>query len=178
MPKLADTRTVPDLDAAKFLFADYARTDLEIAKRRAASDVRIARLKAEYEADVANLQEARAEQLRYLTAYILANRDKFEDPRSVKTDFGKFGLRDVSNLEVTDEAAVLAWAKNHGIDDVTKTTTALVKPAITKRLKCGDRIPGARIVRGEEVFATVDSALLDTIHPSQDAAIPQRAKSA
>ena len=161
--KLADTRTVPDLDAAKTLFAEFARLELEIAKRKAAADVRIGRLIADHDADVANLKEARADLLSDLAAYILAHRDQFEDPRSVKTDFGKFGLREVSNLDVFDEAAVFAWAKNHAIDDVVKTTTSLIKPALTKRLKCGDSIPGAKIVRGEMVFADVDRALLDTI---------------
>ena len=181
MPKLADTRTVQDLAAAKILFAEIARLELEIAKRSAANEVRIARLKADHDADIAPLVENRSDLLSDLTTFILAHRDQFKDPRSVKTDFGKFGLRDVSNLDVFDEAAVMAWAKNHAIDDVVKTTTSLVKPAITKRLKCGDLIPGAKIIRGEEVFATVDRALLDTVtlvDPPSGAASAERAKSA
>lgn len=169
MPVTADTRSIPHMDAAKSAFARFARLELDVAKADAATEVAIASIKTAHDADVTPLVRERNALACAISTYILTHRDQFQDPRSIKTDLGKFGLRDVSNLDVFDEAAVLAWAKNHAVSDVVKTTTALVKPAITKRIKSGDIIPGARISKGEEVFLTADRSLLDTIEPTASA---------
>lgn len=158
--KLADTREMT-LDDAKAIFSDIARHDLEIEKRNAALEVRIAKLKAEHEAGLATTVMARDALAHRLTTYIMSHQDLFTRPRAVSTDFGRFGLRKLSNVAIASRKQLVDFALKHGHADLVKTTHTPQKGAIRRRLKAGEAIPGAELIEGQEAFYAVDKALVD-----------------
>jgi hypothetical protein len=155
---LADTRTTT-LDDAKTIFANLAQAEISLAKLDAQYELKIAKLKAEHDANATTLRLVRDAHAHRLTTFILANPDKFVKPRAVATDFGRFGRRTVSNVEILDPAEVVTWAVLTQSLDTIKTTQSPIKPAIAKRLRAGETIPGCRMVDGEEAFYAVDKAL-------------------
>jgi phage host-nuclease inhibitor protein Gam len=168
--KLADTRTMT-LDDARATFADLARAEIELAKLDAATEARIAQVKANHEERAAVFRLARDAHAYRLTQFILANPEQFRKPRAICTDFGRFGRRTVANVEVFDWEALQDWALENGHMDTVRTTRAPVKPAIAKRIKSGQDVPGCKVVEGEEAFYAVDKALA-TAEPAQQ---PQEA---
>ena len=159
--KLADTRTLRTDDDARQQFAAVARAEIEIEKVRAAEEARIAAVKAEAAAQLAPLAAERDRLAAPLTAYICVHADRFVRPRAVKTDFGRFGLRTVSNVEIGNRDLVEQWALSHGYDDCVIITRRLSVPALRKRLNQGDSVPTTEIVTGDEAFYSVDRELID-----------------
>lgn len=163
--KLADTREMTLQDAVA-VFADLAQAEIRLAKLTVATEDRIARLKAEYDANSEALRLARDAHARRLEQFIMGHPEQFQNPRAVVTDYGKFGRRNVANVEVADPQAVIDWALETGSLDTIKVTRAPVKPAIGKRLRAGEEVPGCRLVEGEEAFYQVDRQLMDAAaHP-------------
>lgn len=163
--RLADTREMSLTDAVA-VFADLAQAEIRLAKLTIATEERIAKLKAEYDANSATVRLARDAFALRLQGYIMAHPEQFQKPRSVTTDYGKFGRRDVANVEVADEKALIAWALETGALDTIKVTRTPAKPAIAKRLRAQEEIPGCKLVEGEEAFYKVDRELLEAAaHP-------------
>lgn len=160
--KLADTRTMT-LAGAKAALEQIAHARCRTARKQARYEAAIARIKSEYETSVAADREEIGRLENQLRSYILANPDQFQDPRSIVTDFGKFGLRTVHNVEVDDIGTLVQWARDNGHLDVIRITQAPVLPALAKRLRTGQDIPGCRLNEGEEAFYAVDRALLDQV---------------
>lgn len=163
--KLADTRTMT-IDDARNVFADIARLEIDIAKRRAMAEKRIADLKAQFDAEISPQAAVRDGLAQRLTQFILANPALFKKPRSVQTDFGRFGRLTVSNIEIDDSDTMVAWALEQGYDDIVKTVRSPVRPAIAARIRAGETIPGARLVEVEEAFYAVDHVLYDVDSPA------------
>ena len=100
--------------------------------------------------------------VRQLSDYIKAHPEQFAMTRAKKTPFGSYGLRKVSDLEITDEAALLKSLMAHDLKDGYEVTTKIVKKAVERMVRSGDtRIAGAVIRKGERVGYTVKKELLD-----------------
>lgn len=158
--RLADTRALT-LDDAKSAFADLAQATLRREKRAAAIEVRIAALKARLADDNAPDDAAIAAAEARLTAYILANPGQFRRPRQVRTEFGRFGLRDATRVDVRDEPALIAALLDAGHDDCLVTRRALVRDALRKHLEAGETLPGCTLATGDVATYTVDKALIE-----------------
>jgi len=158
--RLADTRTMT-LDDAKAAFADLAQAQLRVERRAAAAEVKIATIKARLVDDNAvdgAIVKVAAERL---TAFILANRPLFEQPRQVKTEYGRFGLRDATRLEVQCEDVLIEALLDRGYDDCLVTRRTLVKDRIRTRIEAGEDLPGVRVLTGDVATYTVDKALVE-----------------
>jgi len=149
------------MDDARATFAALAQAEITIAKHQAQAEAKIAAVKTAHEAAVAGLVAERDALAGDLSQFILANPDAFVRPRAVKTDFGRFGRRDVSNVEILDVEKLIAWAAMQGVDNAVKVTRTPVKATIGAMLRDGVQVPGAALREGEEAFYSVDRALLD-----------------
>lgn len=160
--RLSDNRamramTVQEADA---LFQEIALLTVKIEKTKAQYEKRIAELKAaagrETETPEAELREKAA----FLTAYINAHPERFIKPRQHQTDYGKYGVRTVSNLEIVDEEAVKLAVKAQGIPALL-VIERLDKKALEKAIGDGLSIPGCEMRRGEVASYTVAKALME-----------------
>jgi phage host-nuclease inhibitor protein Gam len=159
--KLADTRLMT-LEGAKQCLEQIAHAECRIASKRARYEKTIAAAKSRCEAETADDTRHIQDREQLLTAFILGHAELFTKPRAVKTEFGSFGLRTVSNVEVYDEEALLQLAADNGYGDVVETVRRLRKDAVRKRLEAGEDLPGARVSRGEEAFYKIDKSLLES----------------
>ena len=160
--RLSDNRamramTVQEADA---LFQEIALLTVRIEKTKANYEKKIAELKAaagrETEAPEAELREKVA----VLSAYINANPERFVKPRQHQTDYGKYGFRSATKLEITDEEAVKLTVKALGIPALT-VIEKLDKKALEKAISDGQTVDGCELRRGEIASYTVAKALLE-----------------
>ncbi len=97
-----------------------------------------------------------------LEDYINARPERFQKPRMRRTEFGQYGLRSVTSLDIADEAAALASVKAQGIPALV-VTERLDKKAIEKAISDGLTISGAEMRSGEIVKYVVKKELLDRV---------------
>lgn len=160
--RLADLRTqIATMDEAKAVHAEIAQTRISLAAADAKFEARLAKLKAEHLAAVKPDREFAMESERDLAAYIDGNREKFEAPRKVTTEWGTFGLQKVTSLSVDDERAMLAYLSRRKMDDCFKLSLRPVATAIRERIEAGETIPGCAIKTGDTAVCTVSKSLLD-----------------
>lgn len=167
---LADTRILT-LDDAKATLEALAHAECRILAAQAAAEKRIAKVKSDcqdatvIDRALIGILEAR------LTAFIMGNRALFEKSRSIKTDFGSFGLRAANNkLSVADEQAAIKYAEQNGLFDLVQKTKSLVTEAVKKRLKDGETIPGCSLPTGEQAFYKIAKAILEGAAPDETVA--------
>jgi phage host-nuclease inhibitor protein Gam len=148
------------MDDAKANMQAIALATVRVKVHQAKAEKRLAEIKAatlekvtEDLALIDTLKEA-------LGAYIGAHKDEFQKPRTVKTEFGEFGLRTVTELLMKDKEAVLQALMEAGYQDCVETVHSPVKDAIRKRLEAGEVIPGAVINSGDTVVCRVNSDLV------------------
>lgn len=156
---MTDTRkqTIEDADR---LLGEIADLEIQVVKTTAKFEQRINDLKKECEERVqplAGLIELKASEL---AAFIGHNQGLFKKPRARVTAFGKYGMRLVSNTEITDEQAVIDFAKESGYP-LYRVTEKVDRAAVKTALDGGVDVPGAKIRQGEESFYKVDKKLLD-----------------
>jgi Bacteriophage Mu Gam like protein len=74
--------------------------------------------------------------------------------KSIKLTTGAIGFRTVpGGPRVIDEAAVLAWAKEHGIPGVIKVTESVSRTAVKEYVQAtGDQPDGVEVVPSRESF--------------------------
>jgi phage host-nuclease inhibitor protein Gam len=157
---LTDSRTVARLNPDA-LMEEIADREIAIAKANARYEAKVKAVKDEYEAAVAADRAALETAKTQLGAWIEANRDEFKRPRARTNAYGKYGLRTVSNLRITDGEALENELCKREYSDCIKLEFILVKPAIKKRLQEGEALPGAELEQGERAFCEVAKALLD-----------------
>jgi len=147
---------------ADLVFQQLAEVTIAATAAAAEYDQRIADIKAE-------AAKARAEFLKIINPlekqlqdYISAHPERFIKPRMRQTEFGKYGLRTVTNLQITDEVAAVMSVKAQGIPAIV-VTEKLDKKALEKAISDGVTITGAEIRSGEVVKYDVKKELLDRI---------------
>jgi hypothetical protein len=159
--RLADNRTtIADLESAKLAMREIALITKACAVTKARAEKRIAEIKTQAESQIEGRLLAMEQLIKDLSAYITANPPLFQKPRTVKTDFGEFGLRTVTDLLVPNEAPLIEWVMERGYLDCFETVHKLIKPAITKRLKAKEVIPGAQLREGDTVVCKVSAQLI------------------
>lgn len=149
------------LDQAEELMQRIFYCRLAILRREAAAEAQIAEIREQVRLDTAqataalHLHEAR------LSALILAHADEFERPRNRTCCWGTYGLRTSTRLEIADEEALLAWARENGYDDVIRIAETVARDAVKRRINAGETVPGANLVRAEASEYKLDPALLE-----------------
>ena len=160
--RLSDNRamramTVQQADA---VFRDIALLTVKIEKIKAGYEKRIAELKAAGERETEGLDAELREKVSVLTAYINANPERFIKPRQHQTDYGKYGFRSATKLEVIDEEAIKLSVKAQGIPALV-VIEKLDKKALEKAISDGQTVDGCELRRGEIASYTVAKALLE-----------------
>ncbi len=142
------------------VFQNLAETVIAATVAAAQADEQIAAIKAQ-------AAEVREEYMKIikplettLEDYINAHPERFIKPRMRKTEFGQYGLRSVTNLEISDEIAAMISCKAQGIQAIV-VTEKLNKKAVEKAISDGRQITGCEIRTGEIVKYDVRRELLD-----------------
>jgi hypothetical protein len=149
------------MDEAKDLFDILAQEIINLAELDAKLEKRIAKLKADHAAETTVSREEIADMEKVLSDFILGNRDLFKDPRKIKTDFGRFGLQAVSEIDIKDEFVALKAVIKRNFEDCFETDTKLVKAGLKTRIESGEKIPGIVQRSGDTAVYKVTKALLD-----------------
>lgn len=148
--QLSDTRRAPrTLEEADLLLRDIALATCRINKSAAEAEAAIADIKARHTAAVARDKAAVAVMEAQLTAFIDIHRDLFTKPKSRKTEFGSYGLRTATKLEVADPGKVYRYAIKNGEPDLCVVSYKVSNRAATALIKGGAKIPGATLSTGE-----------------------------
>ena len=148
-------------EEADALFAEIAALKLELVSIAADGDREIAEVKAKYARLATERMPLFQSKCDDLEEYIKANPERFLKPRSRKTEFGKYGKRDVSNVKVIDLPIALKYVKDHMLTQLYKVKESLVKKAIEKFIKDGNEVPGTKITAGERILMDVSQELIE-----------------
>ena len=159
--RLKDFRRIIDLDHAKSVLRDMTSLYIGIEAKKAATEKRIQALKEKVdEATKAEAEElTRLEAL--LTDFIGHHPGLFTKPRAVKTDFGSFGLRTVTELTVENEREVIDKIMENGYDDCIEIKRRLIKKSVQARITDGEDIPGCFINTGDVAFWKPNKSLVE-----------------
>ncbi len=163
MNRLADLRPqVTTIDEAKKLMAEIARLTCILAVGKARLEQRITELK---QSTAERLGPAGTELELFeseLSAFILTHKCMFEKPRKVATEFGSFGLQDVTELIILDEAACLKHCVEKKLEDCFQVALRPVKAGIKARLEAGENIPGCSLKSGDTAVYKVSKSVIET----------------
>ena len=162
--RINDNRTALAMssDDADRIFQEIAEMTIVATAAAAEFDKRLADIKAQAAEARSIYQKLLAPLETQLQDYISAHPERFIKPRMRKTEFGKYGLRTVTNLQITDEVAAVMSVKAQGIPAIV-VTEKLDKKALEKAISDGVTITGAEIRSGEVVKYDVKKELLDRI---------------
>lgn len=95
-----------------------------------------------------------------LDEYIKAHAAEFQSPRMRQTEFGSYGVRAVTNIEVVDEAKAIASCEAQGLDAVV-IVKKIDKPALKRAIDSGKTITGVEVRKGEVTKIDVAQKLVD-----------------
>ena len=157
---IADTRTTNRLDPDS-LMEQIAQAEILIAKANARFEARVKTLKDKYEQEVADQRAALTAAQRRLADWITTNRDQFQRPRSRSNAYGRYGLRAVTSLRITDADELLHELASRGCEDAIKRVVEPIKSAVTKRIKEGQLFHSAHLEEGERTFVDVHKAIIE-----------------
>ena len=143
------------------LFRNIAMNTIRIKKINAEYENRIAAQKAAAERETKPLREELDHLVADLDQYIRFHPERFIKPRQHVTDYGKYGLRTVSSLEILDEEAVKASIRTENIPALI-VIERLDKKALEKALSEGKAIQGCEFRTEETVSYTLIRALTET----------------
>lgn len=167
--RLNDLRSgIENLAEADQVFADLARLEIQITAEKAKAEAKIATIKTNTDARIAPLQEKLAGLRQRLSVFIDSRRDQFAKPKTRATDWGYYGLRNVTDVVISDPQALLDRLMTDGLDDCIKIVRSPIKPAIKARLKNGEKYPGCYLREGETVVCKVSKSLLDEAATPED----------
>lgn len=159
-PTRMTTTAEMTLDDADQVLAEIFQCRLSILRIEADAEAKIAPFKEAAE-DASKPLQAELERLTAaLEGFVYSHASAFEKPRMRATQWGSYGMRASSSLQIRNEHELIAWAKRTGNADLVKTVESVVKPAITKRIKAGERIPGASIKTTDTPEYKLDTAVL------------------
>jgi len=162
MERVADLRmNINDLDQARRVFDDLALLTIALAKKDAAFEHRIAKLKTDHANETAAVRTHIAAAGDLLARFIEQHKDLFTAPRKIKTGMGSFGLQAVSELVIENQVRLERYLVENKIEDCFELAFRTIKTAVRKRLEVGEKIPGARIVSGDTAVYKVDKTLID-----------------
>ena len=163
MPKpLSDNRRyrAMSVEQADQLFQEIALLTIQLNRISTGYEAKIAELKAAAGRETEGLAAELKKREEELTGYILANPERFIKPRQHVTEYGKYGVRQVAGLEITDEEAVKTSVRAQHIPALL-VIEKLDRKALEKAISEGVAINGCEMRRGEIASYTVAKALLE-----------------
>lgn len=149
--------SVEDADS---VMREIAEAETSIAELKAKAERRIADAKAEYADQTESLELIIRQRAAVLERYIAAHPERFAKPRARRSNWGEYGLRSVSSIEIEDIAALTRYAERHHLA-VLRIETTLDRKAVAAELAKGVELPGVCRVSGERAFYKVSKALID-----------------
>lgn len=161
MPKIISDRqdsSAMSVFQADALFREIALLTIRINRIQADYESRIAGLKAEAEQKTTPLKSSLERLDAILRRYILSNPGRFIKPRQHVTEYGKYGVRSVSSLEISDIETVKAAVRAQNIPALI-TIEHLDKKILEKAISEGKEIEGCAFRWKEIVCYTVSKAL-------------------
>ena len=159
--RLKDYRRIMDLEHAKTVLRDMTSLYIGIEAKKAATEKRIQALKEKLDEATKPDAEELARLEASLTDFIGHHPGLFSRPRAVKTDFGSFGLRTVTELTVENEREAINRIMDNGYDDCIEIKRRLIKKAVQARISDGEDIPGCFINTGDVAFWKPNKSLVD-----------------
>ena len=141
-------------------FEQLAQLEITIKAKKAAAEKKIAAIKAKLIADTETAQDEYNKLVKWLDAYILASKGRFIKPRMRKTEFGKYGLRTVTNLHVSDKQQVIESSDRLELA-LYETKRSIIKKAVERALVDGKDISGAVMISGDVAGFKVSKELLE-----------------
>ena len=135
------------------LFLRIARLKAAIDKETAAHKKKLADLEMAHKDKIASDLAAKEALEKELSAYILANPDRFVKPRKHPVgQIGSYGITtDPAYVDISDEDAVIKYASENRYDDLIRLKVKLDLDAVRCRIEGGETIPGADIVPAGDV---------------------------
>ena len=141
-------------------FKQLALLEIGIKLKKLMTDKKIAALKSKLVDDLEEVTEDYGKLKDWLNRYILANKGRFAKPRMRKTEFGKYGLRTATSLQISDEQKVIESSDKLGLA-LYETKKAIAKKAVERAIAEGKEIKGAKIISGDVVGFNVSKELLE-----------------
>lgn len=158
--KLADNRKYKGMtiEEADELFQKVALLEIQREKIHANYEKKIADLKLNCERELETISLELEYSSQELSAYILANPERFVKPRQRKTEYGQYGLRNVSSIRILDASSAIMDVKAQKIPAIV-ITEKLDKKALEKAILSGKNISGVIVEKGEIASYKVTKAL-------------------
>jgi hypothetical protein len=150
--------------------------DIEIILEQARLGLRLKKAKDKSAEKVEALANERKATMAEALLALLCMKDDMTSRRKKTEEVGSvyFGFRKCSSVEVSDEAALRAWAKDAGASDVLvmpppppPPVATISKTALRARLDAGEEIPGVAISTDYEPFIEPVKALKDLAKKGQ-----------
>ena len=141
-------------------FEQLAQLEIGIKAKKAAAEQKIAGIKSKLIVVTETAVDEYNELIKWIDAYILANKGRFVKPRMRKTEFGKYGLRTVANLHISDEQGVIESSDRLDLA-LYETKRSIIKKAVERALADGKDISGAKIISGDVAGFKVSKELLE-----------------
>ena len=141
-------------------FEQLAQLEIGVKAKKAAAEKKIAAVKTKLIASTEAAADEYNELIKWLDAYILANKERFIKPRMRKTEFGKYGLRTVTNLHVSDEQQVIETSDRLSLA-LYETKRNIIKKAVERALADGLDVEGAKMISGDVAGFRVSKELLE-----------------
>ena len=153
--KLHDTRRLKTMSVAEAdaIFLEIARAKAIIEKEKAVLEKRLAEATAAFKEKTIALYEKKELLEKELTAYIIANPERFVKPKKHPVGaIGTYGITtDKAYIQITDKEEVISFALGNGYDDIIRVERTPDKESIMQRILAGEIIPGARLIPAGEV---------------------------
>lgn len=162
MRRVADLRTdVTDTKAAISVFDELAQNIIRREYEDAKLERQIAAIKDRHAKANAELSAAISRDELRLTRFVDQNPKLFQNPRKIRTSFGEFGLQTVTSIKVNDPTSLEYALRQRGWHECIRTTTAINKTELKKRIDAGAQLPGVENLSGDTVVYKVTKALID-----------------
>lgn len=160
--RIADLRPkISNLDDADGIMSLISERQCALAIVTARAEKRILAIKQNVAAETAPLAAEIDALEQSLSAYIQANPEHFVKPRQRKCSYGTYGLRTVTEVDITDDASCLKHVVSSHLTDCYKTVMSLIRSGLESRLKAGENIPGCRLKTGDTATYKIAKSLID-----------------
>jgi phage host-nuclease inhibitor protein Gam len=151
-PKTKEPFSVTDYGSANWTASKAMEATTEIVRLQAQATEWHAKIDSWLE-DATRQYEGTVEKMKLFLAPFIEGELKESTKRSLVLPSARVGFRKApAHMEVDDEAAAIAWAKEHVPDAVKVKESILKKPLIAKLEETGELADGARWVEGTDTF--------------------------
>lgn len=158
--RMTDTRDMTEKQADELLQRIFS-LKLSILRAEAAAEAEIEAVRQRLENETYDSRSALRAAESNLDRYIHAHRERFEKPKMRPTPWGKYGLRKSTRLRISSVSSLIETAREHGYTDCIEETVKIIKKAVSKRLRDGEKLPGAYLEVGQTAEYKLDAAAIE-----------------